>query len=138
MMEKLYVHCPSIENIKILDKIPKLEVCCEYPITQQMSTHQNEWGRVKIGNVFVHFLVGQFDRKKCPWCESEPEIVVIEPEIYNIINYGKIFMHCVKCGSRGPVFSFVPRSKKEHMDNLEDMVKCKYSVRPEYKILGEE
>lgn len=129
MKQKFYVHCSDLKIIKWLNESDLFEHNCHYHPLEFSNCHRNEWGRLKIKDANLQFIVGELIDFSCPWCGEDPVLKQEKPGI--CFETFIFYMKCNTCGSCGPkiVLHISNPSCEKTMRVVGDMIKQKYATR---------
>jgi hypothetical protein len=104
LRKHLYFNSSNLKYCQELSEDDEFENVSEYPPLELAKVHQNEWGRIKTKSNYIHLLLGNINKKGCPWCGEIPDLITsVEDNPSMSQQKIKYYMQCTKCGSRGPV-----------------------------------
>ena len=135
MKKDLYV---NITNLKITHELVhhcKFRGVPEYDSKEFSELHRNEYGMFQIDDLNIRVLLGQLSQPNCPWCDSEPEIIIKDINIQKdpCVAQGyikKIYMKCPECKSEGPhTILTINDYREKFFDRIKELIKQKYSQR---------
>ena len=135
MTKHFYFHSSNLDYINEVQQDELFEHISLYNDIDFHNIHQNEFGRIKTKDNYIHLLFGNISNDNCPWCGSEA-ILEIEDDPRNVLcNSGTIkktyYLQCRNCFSTGPhkTFAINGINNLEVEDHIIELVKSNYSYR---------
>jgi hypothetical protein len=126
MDNKMYVHTSDLKNTTYLKNLSNFQPAFGYGIFEN-AISPYEYGRIKIDDFFINFLVGNIPQENCPWCSTKP--ILKEIKSTDCLNFDKYWMECPKCLSRGPTLDICPFLHEEEINVLLQIVHERYKMR---------
>lgn len=103
MREHLYFHSSNLDYRHYLKDMIEFEPSYLYPSRSDINkTLQNEYGRIKTQNHYIHIILGKIIHDGCPWCNSPGKLIESDNSTDYYKNY---FLKCVNCGAQSPVLT---------------------------------
>ena len=119
MNKNLYFHSSNLEYMEKLNSIEKFEPFYKYKAIENINKFQYEFGRIKIGDIYFHFLLGKIKQEGCPWCKGICKIKHVDENHYT---NAYLFIYCVSCGCQGPKLNYIKTIENpEFILNLEEL-----------------
>lgn len=126
MDNKMYVHTSNLKNTTHLQNLSNFQPAFSYGISED-AISPYEYGKIKVDDFFIHFLVGNIPQENCPWCSTKP--ILKEIKGIDCLNFDKYWMECPRCLSRGPTLNMSPCQSEEIINHFLQMVTDRYKMR---------
>ena len=109
-MDHIYVHSTNLDyraSLRKLNDLESFDYSCMYNSLLDKKFSKYEAGRLRVGGVYIHFLLGHIPISGCPWC-GDKMFFCMEPVKTTTglkDGYKDCYMQCSECRARGPVLN---------------------------------
>jgi len=123
-----------------LNRIKSLKKIYEYNSLENYCVLENEYGMMKIDDIYFHFVFGKIKQEGCPWCDGMCKIKYVDDNHYtdssmeNHYTNTYLYIYCMSCGCRGPKLNYVKPivEDPEYILHLENLAWNRFNYRNQW------